>query len=57
MSSYRIGMGTPDEFDEPSAIYADAAKPGQLYVYIDEKLVQRISQLGKRKSGLKNRLL
>ncbi len=36
-------MGTLGEFDEPSAICADADRPGQLYAYIDEKLAHRIA--------------
>jgi hypothetical protein len=36
-------MNSPDEFDEPSVIRADANEPGLLYAFIDEKLSARIA--------------
>ena len=40
---YRNDMSSPDEFDEPAVIRADANEPGLLYAFIDEKLSARIA--------------
>jgi hypothetical protein len=37
-------MNTPDEFDDPSAIWADSDRPGLFCAYIDEDLSARVAR-------------